>query len=88
MHLGNEALLGELRALWAQPLILNRPGKSRESIGDDIQSGLAELESYGQMILANPDFTSRVKTGAPLNSADPATYYGGGVEGYVDYPSM
>lgn len=40
------------------------------------------------MILANPDFTSRVKTGAPLNSADPATYYGGGVEGYVDYPSM
>jgi len=32
---------------------LNRPGKNRESIGDDIQSGLAELESYGQMILAN-----------------------------------
>lgn len=88
MHMGNEELLGELRALWTQPLILNRPGKSRENIGDDIQSGLAELESYGQMILANPDFPERVKTEAPLNSADPTTYYGGGVKGYTDYAKM
>lgn len=36
MHMGNETLLDELRALWTQPLILNRTGKSRESIGDDI----------------------------------------------------
>jgi hypothetical protein len=34
------------------------------------------------------DFTSRIKIGAPLNNADPATYYGGGVEGYTDYPEM
>lgn len=88
MHMGNEVLLGELRGLWTQPLILNRPGKSRENIGDDLQSGLAELESYGQMILANPDFTCRIKTGAEMNSADPVTYYGGGVEGYTDYPVM
>ncbi len=64
------------------------PRKSRENIGDDIQSGLAELESYGQMILANPDFPERVKTEAPLNSADPTTYYGGGVKGYTDYAKM
>ncbi|VFS92869.1 Uncharacterised protein [Raoultella planticola] len=29
MHMGNEELLSELRALWTQPLILNRPGKSQ-----------------------------------------------------------
>ncbi|MBF4177249.1 alkene reductase [Lelliottia nimipressuralis] len=88
MHMGNEELLSELRALWSQSLILNRPGKSRDAIGDDVESGFAELESYGQMILANPDFTRRIKTGAPLNSADPATFYGGGAEGYTDYPAM
>ncbi|PLY47851.1 alkene reductase [Lelliottia sp. F153] len=88
MHMGNEELLSELRTLWSQSLILNRPGKSREAIGDDVESGFAELESYGQMILANPDFTRRIKTGAPLNSADPATFYAGGAEGYTDYPAM
>ncbi|MGG2078393.1 alkene reductase [Lelliottia nimipressuralis] len=88
MHMGNEELLSELRALWSQSLILNRPGKSRDAIGDDVESGFAELESYGQMILANPDFTRRIKTGAPLNNADPATFYGGGAEGYTDYPAM
>lgn len=88
MHMGNEELLSELRTLWSQSLILNRPGKSRETIGDDVESGFAELESYGQIILANPDFTRRIKTGAPLNSADPATFYAGGAEGYTDYPAM
>jgi len=88
MHMGNEELLSELRALWSQSLILNRPGKSRDAIGDDVESGFAELESYGQMILANPAFTRRSKTGAPLNNADPATFYGGGAEGYTDYPAM
>ncbi|WP_072093469.1 N-ethylmaleimide reductase [Pantoea sp. RIT-PI-b] len=40
------------------------------------------------MILANPDFVSRIKTESPLNNADPAIYYGGGVAGYTDYPEI
>ena len=40
-------------------------------------SGLADLEAYGQMVLANPDFVARLKTGAPMNEADGASFFGG-----------
>jgi N-ethylmaleimide reductase len=29
----------------------------------------------------------RVRTGGPLNTPDPATFYGGGAAGYTDYPT-
>ena len=37
MHLGNDALLADIRALWDQALILNRPGRAREDIGSDVE---------------------------------------------------
>jgi 2,4-dienoyl-CoA reductase-like NADH-dependent reductase (Old Yellow Enzyme family) len=88
MHLGNEPLLAEMRKLWQSTLILNRPGRAREQIGSDIASGLAELEAYGQMVLANPDFVERLKSNAPLNSADHTTFFGGTAQGYTDYPVL
>jgi len=88
MHVGNEALVAEIRKLWSGTLILNRPGRPREQVGSDVVSGLAELESYGQLVLANPDFVERLKTDAPMNAPDQATYYGGDATGYTDYPSL
>jgi 2,4-dienoyl-CoA reductase-like NADH-dependent reductase (Old Yellow Enzyme family) len=88
MHQGDESLLGEIRTLWHSPLILNRPGRAREQIGADLASGLADLEAYGQMVLANPDFVERLKTGAPMSPADPATFFGGDRKGYIDYQTL
>lgn len=88
MHLGDDALLADLRAVWRQALIVNRPARSREAIGQDIASGLADLESYGQFVLANPDFTERLQTGAAFNTPDRATYFGGTDQGYTDYPQL
>ncbi|OXI85092.1 alkene reductase [Burkholderia sp. AU31652] len=88
MHQGNEALLADLRARWNGTLILNRPGRTRDAIGTDVTSGLADLEAYGQMVLANPDFVTRVKTGAPMNDARRETFFGGDARGYVDYPAL
>ncbi|WP_374421589.1 alkene reductase [Chromobacterium sp.] len=88
MHLGDEALLAELRRLWQGALILNRPGRPRDQIGADIATGLAELESYGAMVLANPDFVERLKLNAPLNTADKTSFYGGNEQGYTDYPTL
>jgi N-ethylmaleimide reductase len=88
MHVGDEALFAGIRKLWSGTLIANRPGRAREQIGTDLASGVAELEAYGQMVLANPDFVERLKTNAPMNSADQATYYGGDAKGYTDYPSL
>lgn len=85
MHAGNEELLSDIRKLWHQPLILNRPGRPRDQIGADIASGLADLEAYGQMVLANPDFAERIETNAPMNEADRSTFFGGTEKGYTDY---
>lgn len=88
MHQGSEPLLADLRQLWKQTLILNRPGRPREQIGADLASGLADLEAYGQMVLANPDFVARLKENAPMNEADRATYFGGDARGYTDYETL
>lgn len=88
MHLGNDALLADLRKLWRGALILNRPSRPREQIGEDVASGLADLEAYGQMVLANPDFVERIKRGAPMNEANPDGFYGGAERFYTDYPLL
>jgi N-ethylmaleimide reductase len=88
LHSGDEKLVGDIRALWKQSLILNRPGRPRDQIGADVASGLADLESYGQMVLANPDFVARLKTGAPMNEANRASFFGGAAQGYTDYPAL
>jgi NADPH2 dehydrogenase len=88
MHLGNEALLADIRTLWRQALILNRPGRAVAEVGSDVKSGIADMEAYGQFVLANPDFVERLKTGSALNVADRASFYGGGPKGYIDYPTL
>jgi len=88
MHQGDETLLSDIRKLWKGTLVLNRPGRPREQIGADIEAGLAEVEAYGQMVLANPDFITRLMTNAPFNPADRSTFFGGGAVGYTDYPSV
>lgn len=88
LHAGDERLLGDIRSLWKQPLIVNRPGRPRDQIGADVASGLADLEAYGQLVLANPDFVARVKTGAALNEANRASFFGGAAPGYTDYPAL
>ncbi|GLQ91500.1 alkene reductase [Dyella acidisoli] len=88
MHQGNEPLLADIRKLWKQTLIVNRPGRQRDQIGEDVAAGLADLEAYGQMVLANPDFIARLKAHAPMNNADRTTFFGGSAKGYTDYPSL
>jgi hypothetical protein len=88
LHTGNEQLVGDIRARWKQVLIVNRPGRPRDQIGTDVGSGLADLDAYGQMVLANPDFVARLKTGAPMNNADRVSFFGGAAQGYTDYPAL
>ena len=50
--------------------------------------GHADAVSIGRPFIANPDLVRRIALGAPLNHGDSATYYSGGAEGYVDYPTL
>jgi N-ethylmaleimide reductase len=53
-----------------------------------LQQGKTDLIAFGRKFLANPDLPDRFRRHAPLNTDDPSTYYGGGVRGYVDYPTL
>jgi N-ethylmaleimide reductase len=86
-HGGDEELLGTLRELWPHTLILNRAGTDIATRAKDIDNGIADVITVGSMALANPDLVERIRTGAPLNTPDPATFYGGGAAGYTDYPT-
>jgi N-ethylmaleimide reductase len=85
---GNEELLTWMRGAWPTALILNRPGRARETIAADIESGLADVVSVGTFALANPDLVARLKSGAAFNTPDQSTFYGGGEHGYTDYPAL
>lgn len=88
MHWGDDALLADLSRIWRQTLILNRPSRARDQIGADLAAGLADMEAYGSMVLANPDFAHRIHIGAPLNGVESSTFFGGGAKGYTDYPKL
>jgi N-ethylmaleimide reductase len=87
LHAGDEALLDTLRASWSTTLILNRAGTDMPTRAKDIDNGTADLVSVGALALANPDLVHRLRSDAPLNTPDPATFYGGGAAGYTDYPT-
>lgn len=57
-------------------------------MADLVQSGRADLVAIGRRYLANPDLDERIRTGAELNEGDESTFYGGGAEGYTDYPAL
>ncbi|WP_313677524.1 alkene reductase [Pantoea vagans] len=53
-----------------------------------LAQGKAELFAFGRPFISNPDLVERLKTGAPLVPINPETLYGGGAQGYTDYPSL
>lgn len=53
-----------------------------------IDAGLIDAAAFGRSFIANPDLPARLAADAPLNPPRPATFYGGGAEGYTDYPAL
>ncbi|MDY0910163.1 alkene reductase [Microbacterium sp. CFBP9034] len=88
VQLSDEKLLRDLRALWPGALLVLRAGRSLDALGDDVAAGIADVVPIARWALANPDVVARIRHGAPLNDADPATFYGGGAAGYIDYPAL
>ena len=48
----------------------------------------ADLIAFGRPFIGNPDLVERLRTGSPLSAFNPATLYGGGAAGYIDYPTL
>ena len=80
-------MLDVIRKRYHGSLIL-AGGFSHEIAEAWLQQGRADLIAFGRKFLANPDLPERFRRRAHLNADDPATYYGGGAIGYVDYLSL
>ncbi|MFF2319796.1 alkene reductase [Agrobacterium sp. NPDC058088] len=63
-------------------------GYDRESAIEAVESGKVDAVAFGKAFIANPDLVRRFKDNAPLNEPNQPTFYGGGAEGYTDYPAL
>lgn len=52
------------------------------------RTGHADMIAFGRAFIANPDLVERLRIGARLNQPNRETFYGGGREGYTDYPCL
>ena len=84
-------LVADLRERFGGPVIVNSGFAAITTIAEVeeiLAADLADLVAVGRPFLANPDLAQRWRTGAPLNEPDATTFYGGGAEGYTDYPTL
>jgi N-ethylmaleimide reductase len=80
-------MLQRMREAWRGPLMV-AGGFDGASAAQWLNDGRADVIAFGRKFIANPDLPERLRTHAPLNADDTATYYGGGEKGYTDYPSL
>lgn len=68
--------------------IIAAGGYTAEKAERNIKSGYIDAVAFGRDYIANPDLAERIREGAPLNEQHPQSFYGGGTEGYTDYPFL
>lgn len=71
-----------------QGVLVANMGYSAAEAEAAIAAGAVDAVAFGTPFLANPDLPDRFRLGAPLNQADPATFYTPGPAGYTDYPTL
>lgn len=75
-----------------QGLIISNGGYDKDKANTVLAAGAADLVSFGQLFIANPDLPKRLAINATLNVPNPATFYGKGEQdlpkGYIDYPFL
>ncbi|SHH30954.1 alkene reductase [Ferrimonas marina] len=83
-----ESYRAQVRAIYPHPIMV--AGKYTLASGQQmLEKGYADLIAFGQPFITNPDFVRRCREGlalTPVDYAAHATFYGGGAEGYTDYP--
>lgn len=80
---GIEALRGAFKGAW----IANN-GYDRASAVTAVETGAADAVAFGKLYISNPDLAERLARGAALAAKPTEGLYGGGVEGYTDYPAL
>ena len=63
-------------------------GYTRALAETALEDNTADLIAFGRPFIPNPDLVHRLKIDAPLAQISTRTLYGGGAEGYTDYPRL
>lgn len=75
-----------LRQRLKTPYIANN-GYDRTRAQAAVASGQVDAVAFGKGFVSNPDFGRRLREGLPPNPIDVPSLYGGGAQGYTDYPA-
>lgn len=81
----NFELIVRLRPHWNGFYIANG-GYTADMASEMVARGHAHAVAFGKPFIANPDLPERIRQGVALTEPKPETFYGGGAEGYTDYP--
>lgn len=95
LHVMRGDVLGELEGEVLKPIraayegiIVSNMGYTAAEANQAIADGEVDAVAFGVPYLANPDLPERFAQDAPLNEADPTTFYAPGPAGYNDYPTL
>lgn len=76
-----------LRRIFRGP-IMAAGGFEPETAEAVVESGDADLVTFGRYFVSNPDLPSRIEKGLPLSPYDRDTFYTFDERGYTDYPAF
>jgi len=76
-----------LRHAFKGPYMANN-GYDAALARETLAAGRADAIAFGRLFISNPDLVTRLREGAALARWDKNTFYGGGAEGYTDYPTL
>lgn len=82
---GIESLRARFRGVW-----IGNNGYTGQSARAALDSGAVDAVSFGSPYIVNPDLAERLRAGVALTPVTPearARFYGGGAEGYTDWPA-
>jgi 2,4-dienoyl-CoA reductase-like NADH-dependent reductase (Old Yellow Enzyme family) len=86
-HNGPGRLGPQLKAAFGGAYIANERF-TFETASQALAAGEADAVAFGKLFIANPDLPRRMKLRAAFNEPDLPGFYGGGAQGYTDYPSL
>lgn len=85
--LSDGRLLPQLKQAFGGVVFAN-DGFNQDTGATVLRAGEADAVAYGVLFIANPDLPERFARNAQLNVPNPATFYSGTEEGYIDYPAL
>jgi 2,4-dienoyl-CoA reductase-like NADH-dependent reductase (Old Yellow Enzyme family) len=80
-------MLEMVRPVFSGPVIANG-GIDPAAANELIRNGTVDAVSFGRLWIANPDLPERIRAGGPYAKAITKRFYGGGADGYNDYPTL